>query len=202
MLSATSFKDKLRNFPRPKSSAIRQHLDRWLDDPIAEGVWRKISKLAHNLEAEELIRQVIRARSRAAGFKPTLNQYAGIREWTLHSHRQQIKAALASKLPLHEIAKVLEIAAAEFLTIDEFYSSRLEGAVRRKDQNSSLMRHAFYLQVGSFLHQQCGRWMDAEVATLADIAFHGTENTIVQIRAARLPTTSSGRSLKGNQARH
>jgi len=203
MLSATSFTDELRRFSWPKSSAIRQHLTEWSKDDRAEEVWQKIRENSDGISAEEFIRVVIKARGEAGGLIHRLDQHASYRKHWIRAHKAKITKTLKSTLSLSEIADVLDGAAVDFRTVDDFFDHLLNRfPMSRKNQNNSLARRPFWFLVGRFLHKKCGRWMDAEVATLTDIAFPGIETTIDQVRAARRPTTSSGRSSKGNQARH
>src|ERR1035437_4797538 len=90
MLTATSFKDELRRFPWPKSSAIRQHLTRWRDDYRAEEVWKKIHAISDCISAAEFIRVVIKARSEAGGLVPRLNHYVSERERCIRIHKAKI----------------------------------------------------------------------------------------------------------------
>jgi hypothetical protein len=118
----------------------------------------------------------------------------------MHFHRPLIKAALDSKRSLSEIAKVLEVAAADFCILEKLrdtFDDLPHGALSRKNQNSSLARRAFCLQVGRFLHEASGRWMDAEVAALVDIALPALEATTAeQVRQFRRPSTRARREIR------
>jgi hypothetical protein len=206
MLSATSFKDELRSFPWPKSSAIRQHLTRWRDDYRAEEVWQKIRANSDSISAEEFIRAVVRARCDAAGLIHRINSYVRDRAHAISLHEAKTAKALASTQSLSEIADALDGAAKDFRVIGRAIDRDLDelpaNVITRKDQAGSLTRRMFYLAVGTFLYEKCGRWMDTEVTALADIAFPGTESTIDQVRAARRPTTSGTRAQILKQTSH
>jgi hypothetical protein len=198
MLSTAKFKDELRKYPWPPSSAIREHLQRWLDHDETENVWRKISRAADQLKAEDFIRFVVTARGRAAGLAPTLDSHAEAARRYIAAHEARIKAALKSKGSLSEIADVLEDAAADFRLHDTLLDDRLSrlpaNAVSRKDQNGSQARRAFCLTLGEFLNEKCGVWMDEEVATLTDIALPRKKSTTIdevsEFRKKRHPKTT------------
>jgi hypothetical protein len=206
MLSATSFKDELRSFPRPKSSAIRQHLTQWRDDYRAEEVWQKICANSDGILTAEFIRVVIKARCDAAGLPHRLNHYASTRAHLISLHKAKIAKALASTQSVSEIAEVLDDAAADFRGIGRGIDLDLDelpaNVITRKDQAGSLTRRMFYRTVGDFLYKKCGRWMETDVAVLADIAFPGSENSADQVRAARRPTTSGARAQRLKQTSH
>jgi hypothetical protein len=196
--SSTKFKDELRKYPWPPSTAIRAHGRRWREHDQTEIVWRKISRAANQLKADDFIRFVVKARCRAAGLVPTLDFHAEAGRRYLAAHEARIKAAFGSNRSLSEIAEVLEDAAADFRLCDNLLDSRLSGlpvkAVSRKDQKGSQARRAFCLVIGEFLNEKSGKWMDAEVATLVDIALPQADaTTIDQVRAMRRETTSRGR---------
>jgi hypothetical protein len=215
MLSTAKFKDELRKYPRPRSSAIREHLQRWLDHDDADAVWQKIVKKADDLKPDDFIRFVITARARASGLVPSLESHSRWRQYCLEFIAPSIKDVLKSNRPLSEMAEALEDAAFNFRLIDDALSERLShlpvNAVSRNDRGGSQARRAFYLAVGQFLNEKCGTWMDSEVATLADIALpkpkrargrrvkispgrdREPSTTIEEVRAARRPTTANSR---------
>jgi hypothetical protein len=201
MLSAPSFKDELRRFSWPKSSAIRQHLTRWRDDYRAEEIWQKI-RANSDISAEEFIRIVIRARGEAAGLIHTINSYVRARDHSISFHKVRIAKALASTQSLSDITNVLDNAAADFRIIDSQCDELPANVITRNDRDGSLTRRMFYLAIGGFLSKKCDRWMDSEVAALADIAFPGTEFTTDQVHAARRPTTARARSRRPKQISH
>lgn len=202
MLSATSFKDELRRFPWPKSSAIRQHLTRWRDDYRAEEVWQKIRAKSDCISADEFIRAVVSARCDAAGLIHRINSYVSRRAHSISFHKAKMAKALASTQSLSEIADVLDDAAADFRVIDRDLDELPANVITRKNQAGSLTRRIFYRTVGDFLYKKCGRLMDTDVAVLADIAFPGSENSPDQVRAARRSTTSGARAQRLKQTSH
>jgi hypothetical protein len=190
MLSATSFKDELRRFTWPKSSAIRQHLSWWRDDPNAEGIWQTIRAKSDRISAEEFIRVVIRARSEAGGLIPRIDRYRREREHSIRRHEKEIAEALKSNQHLSEMADALDAAAEDFRAIDGRLAADMADFpadyISQKDQDITLMRKMFWHRVGTFLHKRCGEWMDEQVGRLADIAFDTeNDNAVDQIRAMR-----------------
>ena len=171
----TKFKDELLKYPWPRSSAIKAHGKRWLDDDRSEDVWQKVSKAAGaQLRPDDFIRFVVRARARAAGLVHTLDFHTEAGRRYLAAHEARIKDALKSNRSLSEIADVLEEAASDFRLCDNLLDQRLSGlpanAVSRKDHNGSQARRAFCLLLSGFFKERCGTWMDVEVAALLDIA--------------------------------
>jgi hypothetical protein len=170
----TKFKDELRKYPWPPSTAIKTHGKRWLEDDRSEEVWQKISRAADKLEAKDFIRFVITARGRAEGLVPTLDFYAEAGRRYIAAHEARIKAALKSNRSLSEIANILEDAAEDFRLCDNLLDQRLSGlpenVISRKNQKGSQVRRAFCLILFEFFKKHCGNWMDTEVATLLDIA--------------------------------
>jgi hypothetical protein len=170
----TKFKDELRKYPWPPSSAIKAHGKRWLENDDAENVWRKISRAADQLKAEDFIKFIVTARVRAGGLVPTLDSHAEAGRRYIAAHEARIKAALKSKRSLSEIADILDDAASDFRCHDTMLENRLSGlplnAISRKDQNGSQARRAFCWILFEFFKVHCGKWMDEEVATLLDIA--------------------------------
>jgi hypothetical protein len=190
MLSAPSFKEELRRFTWPKSSAIRQHLSRWRDDYRTEEIWQKIRAKSDCISAEEFIRVVIKARSEACGLIPRLNRYHRECKHSIRCHEKVIVTALRSTQSPSEMADVLDTAAADFRSIDDRLAADMADfptdLITQKDQSISLMRKVFWHRVGTFLHKRCGEWMDEQVGMLADIAFDTeNDNTVDQIRAMR-----------------
>jgi hypothetical protein len=173
--SSTKFRDELRKYPWPPSSAIKAHGKRWLDDDRSEEVWQKVSKAAGaQLRPDDFIRFVITARGRAAGLVPTLDFYAEAGRRYLAAHEARIKDALKSNRSLSEIADVLEEAASDFRLCDNLLDQRLSelppNAVSRKDQKGSQARRAFCWILFDFFKERCRMWMEEEVATLLEIA--------------------------------
>jgi hypothetical protein len=171
----TKFKDELRKYPWPPSSAIKAHGKRWLDDDRSDDIWQKVNKAAGaQLTPDDFIRFVITARGRAAGLVPTLDFYDEAGRRYLAAHEARIKDALKSNRSLSEIADVLEEAASDFRLCDNLLDQRLSGlpvnAVSRKNQKGSQARRAFCLLLSGFFKERCGTWMDVEVAALLDIA--------------------------------
>lgn len=185
----TKFKDDLRKYPWPRSTAIRAHLQRWSDDDRSEDIWRKVQRaVGSELTANDFIKFVIKARSKAGGLSPSMVQRQVFRAMTVEAHEKRIKDALKSNATLSEIADVLEAAASEFRDIDGFYVDRLKqlpvNAPSRKYQGGSQAVRAFCLELGEFFKGRCGRWLDPEVAALADIALD-RETTTDQVEAYR-----------------
>jgi hypothetical protein len=180
----TKFKDELRKYPWPRSSAIKAHGKRWQEDDRSEDVWQKVSKAAGaQLRPDDFIRFVVKARGRAAGLVYILDFHTEAGRRYLAAHEARIKAALKSNKSLSEIADILEAAASDFrfhdAMLDETLSELPVNAVSRKDQNGSQARRAFCWILFEFFKERCGKWMDDEVATLVDIALPRNKQTTI-----------------------
>ena len=173
----TKFKDELRKYPWPPSSAIKAHGKRWIDACEAnrnqqEEVWRRVSRAIPELSPGEFIKFVIRARCRAVGLPAFLAQAA--REPTAEEIKQRIKRALNSKKTPSDIADLLETAAFSIRNREAFSEVYLEGLPstvfsRKTDVKAQALR-AFCLVLGDFFKQRSDQWLDEVVPTLADIA--------------------------------
>jgi len=196
----TKFKDELRNYPWPRSSAIKEHGKRWLRHASAEEIWQKVSRAAGpNLTAHEFILFVIRARTAAGSLSARIKVSASDRASVIRWHQPKIKEALASTRSLSEIAVVLEDAAFEMQQIEKSSTIVLAdypaGAISSKDQKGSQRRRAFCLIMFEFFRERCRQWMDGPVATLVDIAFPRgeatTEDAVREFRKSRPPRNSA-----------
>jgi hypothetical protein len=191
----TKFKDELRKYPWPPSSAIKAHGKRWLENDDAENVWRKISRAADQLKAEDFIKFVVTARCRARGLVPTLDFHAEAGRRYLAAHTARIKAALKSDHSLSEIADVLDEAASDFRLCYNLLDQRLSGlpgnAISQKNQKGSQARRAFCLILFEFFKEHCEMWMDEQVAILLDVAMPRNKTTdISEVREYRRKRSS------------
>ena len=179
----TTFKLELKNYKRPRSSAIKAHLQRWLDDDRTEAVWTKVNKAAgEKLTPGELIQHVIRARAKTAALPAQIAYTALERDFVKKWHAPQIKQALAKGKTLSEIADILEDAAFEMRLIEKvsLLATYPAGVISRKNQDGSQARRAFSLIMSEFFKQRCDKWMDNEVAVLLDVALPRKEATDIQ----------------------
>jgi hypothetical protein len=196
----TKFKDELRKYPWPRSSAIKAHGKRWLEDDRSEDIWKKVGKAAGaQLKPEEFIRFVVQARSRSEGLPHILDQLVRNRGGILAHHEPRIKAAMKSKKSLIEIAGVLDDAAFDLRLFDKLEVLDLEkypqGTISQKNQNGSQARRAFCLLLSGFFQERCGTWMDVEVAALLDIALpqrRREATDISEVREYRRSVMSQG----------
>jgi hypothetical protein len=169
-----SFKQELQKYQWPRSGAVRAHLLRWLNDPRAENIWQEVSQaMGPGFSPAEFITFVTRVRSRAVGLPAFLAQSA--REPAAEEVKQRITQTLNSKKTLVEIADLLEIVASAIRSRESFselYRAGLpSNAVSRKKAPENQLR-AFCVILGNFFHDRSGRWLDNEVAALADIALN------------------------------
>jgi hypothetical protein len=171
----SSFKQELQKYQWPRSGAVRAQLLRWLNDPRAEDIWQEVNQaMGPGFSPAEFITFVTRARSRAVGLPAFLAQSA--REPAAEEVKQRIEQALNSKKTLLEIADLLEMVASAIRSRESFselYRAGLpSNAINRKKAPENQQLRAFCLILGNSFHDRCGRWLDNEVAALADIALN------------------------------
>lgn len=169
---SSDFSERLRDW-RPASSAIRAHLQRWLNDDRGEDVWKKVSKAAGaNLGPEEFIRFVAHAAMKARALPVRIETWKREVEAAVAGQRDRVSDAFSSSGSLSEIADVLEDAAWDLRMRERFsmlhgYPS---GAISRR-QKGTQGRRALSLIMSDFCKERCGIWMDEEVGILLEIAF-------------------------------
>jgi hypothetical protein len=172
--SLTKFKDELRKYPWPRSSAIRAHLQRWLDDERADDVWKAVSKAAGaNLGTEEFIRFVASTAMSSRALPVRIKTYKREAGAALSGYGARVAEAFGSNKSLGEIAELLEEVAwqlrfRERVAMLDRYPA---GAISRRQKGDSQQRRAFSLSMSDFFEERCGKWMDDEAGVLLEIAF-------------------------------
>jgi hypothetical protein len=180
--AVTTFSQELRQW-QPRSSAIRSHLRRWLDDDRAEDIWKTISKAAGpNLGAEEFIQFVARAAMASRALPVRIEASKREASAAVTGQGARIAEAFASNRSPSEIADVLEDAAWQLRFREKF--SLLEkypdGVISRRQKGDSQQRRAFGLSMSDFFRERCGKWMDNEAGVLLEIAFGPNGDDISQ----------------------
>lgn len=173
MRQAGPFKQQLLQW-QPRSSAIRAHLRRWLDDDRADNVWKAVSKAAGaNLGAEEFIRFVASTAMSSRALPVRLEAYKREADAALSGYGARVTKAFGSNKSLSEIAELLEEVAWELrfkerIAMLDRYPA---GAISRRQKGDSQKRRAFSLSMSDFFIERCGKWMDNEASVLLEIAF-------------------------------
>jgi hypothetical protein len=187
MLSVPSFKNDLNQF-QPLLPRYQKILDRWKSYPGVEKNWKKIQRAAHKrrqtINAEEFIDLVLSAT------RPVdrLIEHAKAGKIAFQRCRDEIVDAAKSDASPLELSRELEDFAKRLLVLARSHLD-FNAPVSRKDQNGSRQRKAFSLTVGVYLHRHCGKWCDAEVAALMDIAYDRKEATSIdEVRLFREAT--------------
>jgi hypothetical protein len=179
MTQAKTFVQELQNYPWPRSPAIKAHGKRWIADPRTEETWQRVRLAIPTLSPGEFIKFVTRARNRAAGLPSFLDRNSA--EPNAEEIKQRVKRALKPKKSLSDIADVLEAAAFSIRAREDFSTAYLEALppniISRKTDPTMQALRAFCLIVGTFFHDRCGKWLDEEVAPLADIALGRKKQT-------------------------
>jgi hypothetical protein len=197
--------EKNPNRPSPLTDADIKHLRRWSEDPRCEELWQRLSgplfarpggEVWYSI-AVRLIDVVIAIRNEVEGrekLEAAKKSAAEPPKAALSDLKKIARAALAGKATDHpalwrERARLFQ-QAADFCTYLTSRSLPVTGHIP-VDRKGSLERQRFSARLSEHLHLLAGRWCDAEVATLTEIAFPGKEITIDMIRAARKRHPSS-----------
>jgi hypothetical protein len=178
--------------PGNRNTADLQVIERWINRPDREAIWKTIRRAAPDLHAAEFIKEVLRARRKAqshinrmygaANIKGSYPaRFAGFQdEWNALRKKELRAEVLAA-------ADNLYIRAYDLLT-DEYQPSR-------QDIRGSRVLLLFSEIIGEYLQAKCGRWLDVQIAQLAEIALDQEPGEVSPktIRDAR-----TGRSKKAH----
>jgi hypothetical protein len=189
----------------PLTDADIKHLRRWSQDSRCEELWQRLSgplfarpegdawySIAVRLINVVLaIRNEVESREKLAALKKSGSESR--KAAALSILKKIARAASAGKATDHpavwrERARLFQ-QAADFCT--SLISHPLPVTDISVDRKGSLKRQRFSARLSEHLHLLAGRWCDAEVATLTEIAFPGKEITTDIVRAARRRHPSS-----------
>jgi hypothetical protein len=204
------FRQELKSYPRPKATASRKLIDRWLEDDRADEIWTKLKKSRPAAEAASFIRAMINAR-RSAG--ATVNRVFGVPgvlvgfndEWAvLFPALKKRLGTLSKNLGPLDVAAILDSTALELRAMHFMYlggSDHARFELSRKDQDGSRVRKLFMQIAGNYFLENFGGYFDEESAALAEIAFPGGKELYRSDAInARKPTTTAER-LKNRRHR-
>jgi len=192
-------------------AAARAHLKRWANDDRGDEVWDEIKYAAQKrgiaLTPKLFIREILSARSAAE----LINRRRAER-YRYRRFATQMKeiAGFLRELPSgggpppipfgDPLARMLKDAA-KMLRREADVSWTTPGQIRVSRSNRDRLRVAFTSMVSNDLHRITGRWLDEEVAVLAEIALNARDITTKQVRWARQPARGgrSERIITGNR---
>jgi hypothetical protein len=144
--------------PGNRSTADLQVIERWINHPNREAIWKTIRRAAPDLQATGFIKEVLRARRTAVG---TVNHSAKLQEeWAI------LKKHLSDNLSEPNIEILFKAYNLHMLwqdTVGEFKLSR-------QDIRGSRKLLLFSRIIGDYLQAKCGGWLDVQIAQLAEIA--------------------------------
>jgi hypothetical protein len=162
--------------PRGFSSADRELIQRWREDPRVEEVWRAIHKAAPLLMPTDLITTILAARRST---RASINR-AGLFNKELAAILPAAKERLSrlSSLPPNlgplEAQEIRDLRRRYFGFSDHLgLPGQPKFKLSPKDQRGSRVRKLFVQIVSHDLHQRCGKWLPEQVAALTEIAFPG-----------------------------
>lgn len=162
--------------PAKRLTAHQQHLRDWMDhEVIARDIWARLKASSPDLDAQAFIRAVLKARTRALGIVKSLAIHKAERDRVLSRSAERAADCFSGRLSLTEIAERLECMADNLRDLDDWHTHtvppdyplprRLQGS----DQHRA--RRLFVQAVGRMVREHSGEWRDADVASLAEIAF-------------------------------
>jgi hypothetical protein len=175
----------------------RAHLQRWRDDDRAEEVWREINRAAQDngkvLPAVVFIREILGARRVAIAianrgelrdhYRNAGDQMQRIADFLRKPHPYGMPNYPRSTA----LAGMLEEAATYFRKQVE-PARNVPNVLRLSRQSKP--ETIFMSMVGNYLNDITGRWLDEQVAVLADIAFDSPE--AIEPEAARWARSQRG----------
>jgi hypothetical protein len=204
---SNTFKDALAAELRSPGldAAARAHLKRWANDDRADEAWDKIKYAAQMrgmpLPPKFYIREILSARStaelidRRRAERPRYRRFAIQMEEIAGFLRERPSGGGPPPIPFGDrLARMLKDAV-KILQREADVSWTTPGQIRVSRSNRDRLRVAFTSMVSNDLHRLTGRWLDEEVAVLAEIALNARDITTEQVRWARQPTTHN----KGNR---
>ena len=203
---ATSPNDPIRQEFRDGDAA---HLKRWLDYGGANKTWKKISKRQSILSNDpaSFVRNVLGLRQLAATSDALTKAVAALQ-------RVEKPTMLKDRKRLMKMRVNSEISDDDFLAgnmfLDEFWReirSTVKSAKKsfpsmclvRSDESGTRPRTIFLRCLSSVLFMYTGRWHDAEVAELCEIALGCDDVKIDMVRSARRESTRKSRPRKKRQ---
>jgi hypothetical protein len=170
-------------------SASRAHIGRWAKDGRAQEVWATIKENAPNVDAQEFIRLVLKARSDVVALVNRIAMGKDYRDYWIDKYSRATSRLWSSKRSLAAIAQELEVMADGLRQLHEHFSIPQDAAVSREGTYNARARKLFARRLSSFFHELFGQWRDWEVLVLTEIAFPGQKLDEDQIRAMRRPST-------------
>jgi len=160
------------------------HLNRWLDDARANEIFRKLyGEQFHFDRAFTLVMTAIRLREIAESFdllnkKVNALQRKG-KSLAPKELRRAVKMLSNDEMSPEELVAIkVSIKQAEQPILDPVWRVR-------SDKNGSRKRTIFCRTLSDIIHHATGRWHDAEIAALCEIAFDYQDMTEEMVRSAR-----------------
>jgi hypothetical protein len=197
------------------NSADVEHLERWEGDCRLEEIWREFRALNPTTTSKEFISRVLKARRNANAL---LNRISQSKHWRKELHKHYAERAndifarqeslldtagdlLALFYNMRAAAVAFEIAENSLLPQNSPRVSRQNKTQKREDKTQRddnwRVRKLCIAELSNFWREHCGRWSDAEVAALTEIAFPGTEISAEQVRNVRRSMAVEGKAMTG-----
>jgi hypothetical protein len=187
-------------------AATRAHLKRWADDNRADEVWDRIRSAAQErgipLTPKFFIGEILSAKSvaelidRRRTERDRYRRFATQMEEIATFLRERPSGGGPPPIPFGEpLARMLKNAA-KILWREAEVSWTTPGQIRVSRSNRDRLRVAFTSMVSNDLHRITGRWLDEQVAVLAEIALNARDITGDQVRWARQPAHGGSKHRK------
>jgi hypothetical protein len=191
------------------NAGTRKHIKRWADDDRADEIWERIESAAQAkgtpLPAWFFIQEILSARRVALLINKRQTQRGLYRK--MAARMIEVAAFLDAQPPdggpppiPHgpRLALELKDAAKDLEQHEAAVSWVTPGQVKVSRSNRDRVRVAFTSMVSGQLQRATGRWLDAEVAVLTEIALNVRDITIDQVRSVRRAANPLGRVNRGS----
>ena len=193
-------------------AGTRKHIKRWADDDRADEVWERIESAAQAngtpLPRWFFIQEILSARRVALLIDKRQTQRSFYRN--IAAQMIEVAAFLGAQPPdggpppiPHGARLALELkdSAKHLEQHEAAVSWATPGQVKVSRSNRDRVRVAFTSMVSTELQRVTGRWLDAEVAVLAEIALNVRDITVDQVRRSRRATKPLERARRGPAGR-
>ena len=182
----------------PVSRGDREHLRRWEDDHRAQQIWDEFKALNPATSPKEFIARNLDVRRYAEALSARISDSKNWhKEWSRHfAHVGATEIFAPDRAFTDQMASLrilcrdatFALSLHKNLLPPKFLIPRQNKTQKREhkgQENKNWRAHRIFIVVFSnFWHAQCGRWRDAEVAALTDIAFDA-EIAAHQVRSVR-----------------
>ena len=170
------------------------HVRRWLDDCRADEIWKSISKEPFNFDDASIFVDCVLELRHSAEEADAINREvpalaARLKHVVAKVHKRAIKKLTNGEISPEQYGE-LDQRLKESLPSPKIRDPLLSN---RSDNRGGRRRTLFCRVLSDLLHHATGKWHDAEVQALCEIAFGRGDVTIDMVRSARRESTRKKR---------